>query len=68
MKKVVFVLVSAVALLFTACSKDDNNGILLQAHDQNRMMDSMHAMMDRNVFPSNPIPLTSFCFQLIFTS
>ena len=30
----------------SACTKD-NNGIQLQAHDQNRMMDTMHAMMSR---------------------
>ncbi len=47
MKKVVFVLGSALVLFLAACSKDDNNGIVLQAHDQNRMMDTMHAMMDR---------------------
>lgn len=33
--------------MFTACTKNDNNGIVLQTHDQNRLMDSMHAMMDR---------------------
>jgi len=47
MKKAVFVLGTALVILFTACSKDNNNGIQLQAHDQNRMMDTMHAMMDR---------------------
>lgn len=47
MKKAVFVLGSALVLFLAACSKNDNNGIVLQAHDQNRMMDSMHAMMDR---------------------
>lgn len=49
MKKVVFVVGSALALFFTACSKDNNttNGIVLQPHDQNRMMDTMHAMMNR---------------------
>lgn len=35
------------AILFTACKKDDDNRIQLQDHDQNRMMDSMHAMIDR---------------------
>ena len=47
MKKILFVLGSALLVMFTACTKDDNNGIVLQAHDENRMMDSMHAMMDR---------------------
>lgn len=47
MKKTVFVLGSALVLFMAACTKDNNNGIVLQAHDQNRLMDSMHAMMDR---------------------
>ncbi len=47
MKKVVFGLGTALVILFTACSKDDNNGIQLQAHHQNGIMDSMHGMMDR---------------------
>lgn len=47
MKKVVFVVAAAIIGLISACSKDDNDGIVLQAHDENQMMDSMHAMMDR---------------------
>ena len=47
MKKTAFVLGTVLVLFVTACSKNDNNGIMLQAHDQNRMMDSMHVMMDR---------------------
>lgn len=34
-------------LAFGSCSKDDDDGITLQSHDANRMMDSMHVMMDR---------------------
>jgi uncharacterized protein (DUF305 family) len=47
MKNIVFVFGSALSIMFTACTKNDKNGIILQAHDQNRMMDSMHTMMDR---------------------
>lgn len=47
MKKQLFIIGGALAILFTACTKDDTTGIQLQAHDQNRMMDTMHAMMDR---------------------
>ncbi len=47
MKRKLFLFGSALAIIFTACTKKNNNGIQLQAHDQNRMMDSMHAMMDR---------------------
>src|SRR6185312_17337083 len=40
-------LVAAIILAgFSACKKD-NNGIQLKPHDQDRMMDSMHAMMNR---------------------
>lgn len=46
MKNTFFFFVAAVTLLITSCSKDDN-GLKLQAHDDNRMMDSLHAMMDR---------------------
>jgi uncharacterized protein (DUF305 family) len=35
-----------IALGFAACKKE-TKGIILQAHDDNRMMDSMHAMMNR---------------------
>ncbi len=47
MKKTVFVLGSAVVLLLAACSKEDATGLVLQSHDANRMMDTMHAMMSR---------------------
>ncbi len=40
-------LLTAVTLLavLSACKKE-NNGVQLQPHDENRMMDTMHAMMD----------------------
>lgn len=47
MKKIVFVLGSAVVLLLAACSKEDATGLVLQKHDDNRMLDSMHAIMSR---------------------
>lgn len=47
MKKVIFgIAMITIGLGFTACKKDAD-GIILQAHDDNRMMDSMHVMMDR---------------------
>lgn len=66
MKKAVFVLGSALVLFLAACSKDDNNGIVLQAHDQNRMMDSMHAMMDRMMaMPKTNDPEIDFAKMMI---
>lgn len=47
MKKTIFVLGSAVALLLAACSKESATGLVLQNHDANRMMDTMHAIMNR---------------------
>jgi len=47
MKKVIFsIAMITIGLGFTACKKDAD-GIILQSHDDNRMMDSMHVMMDR---------------------
>lgn len=47
MKKTLFVFGSAVVLLITACTKENDNNQYLQPHDDNRMMDTMHAIMDR---------------------
>ena len=52
MKNVFFIITAFLSFTtFIACNKDTttNNitGIVLQPHDANRMMDSMHAMMDR---------------------
>lgn len=47
MKKTVFVLGCAVVFLLAACSKESATGLVLQKHDANRMMDSMHAIMSR---------------------
>jgi uncharacterized protein (DUF305 family) len=47
MKNTFLLFVAAVALFVTACSKDDVAGLALQKHDDNRMMDSLHAMMAR---------------------
>lgn len=42
-----FLLIATTVVVgLSACTKD-NNGLQLQAHDQNRMMDTMHAMMSR---------------------
>lgn len=47
MKKVIFsIAMITIGLGFTACKKNAD-GIILQSHDDNRMMDSMHVMMDR---------------------
>src|SRR4051812_33420674 len=54
MKTVSILLFALHILAWSACTKS-NNGIQLQAHDENRMMDSMHAMMTRMkaISPSN---------------
>lgn len=40
-----FLAIACSSLLIIACSKDDE--VNIQPHDENRMMDSMHAMMSR---------------------
>lgn len=47
MKKTIFLFAGVVVLLITACTKDNDNNQFLQSHDDNRMMDTMHAIMDR---------------------
>lgn len=47
MKNKFLAVCGGVALLFAACSKEDATGLVLQKHDDNRMMDSMHAVMSR---------------------
>lgn len=46
MKSILTFLVISIVFAVCSCSKDDK-GIQLQSHDENRMMDSMHAMMSR---------------------
>jgi len=49
MKKAIVLLAAAVMSLMVSCSDDDsaiNDGVQLQAHDDNKMMDIMHGMMD----------------------
>jgi uncharacterized protein (DUF305 family) len=45
MRTIILLVGSVLLLSLTACDK--NNGIDLQSHDENRMMDTMHAMMSR---------------------
>lgn len=55
MKNSFLLFITSSVIFLTACSKNDNNGIQLQPHDQNQMMDSMHTMMNRMMAmqPSN---------------
>ncbi len=66
MKNSFLLLIAASVIFLTACSKNDNNGIQLQAHDQNRMMDSMHAMVDRMMaMPKTNDPEIDFAKMMI---
>ena len=47
MKKSIIILGGFIVLILSACSKEDATGLVLQNHDDNRMMDSMHAIMNR---------------------
>lgn len=61
-----FLLIAATIVIgFSACTKD-NNGIQLQAHDQNRMMDTMHIMMSRmEAMPKTNDPEIDFVKMMI---
>lgn len=66
MKNSFLIFIAASVVFFTSCSKEDNNGFLLQAHDQNRMMDTMHAMMDRMMaLPKTNDPEIDFSRMMI---
>jgi len=66
MKKTIFLFAGAVALLITACTKDNDNNQFLQSHDNNRMMDTMHAIMDRMMaMPMTNDPEIDFAKMMI---
>ncbi len=65
MKQTFGLLLIAVTLFMSACTKN-GDGIMLQAHDKNRMMDSMHAMMDRMMaMPKTNDPEIDFAKMMI---
>ena len=58
-------IVATIVVGFSACTKN-NNGIQLQAHDQNRMMDTMHVMMSRmEAMPKTNDPEIDFVKMMI---
>ncbi|MEO7529758.1 MAG: DUF305 domain-containing protein [Sediminibacterium sp.] len=62
--KFLFIAVAVITGLF-ACTKE-NNGIQLQPHDDNRMMDTMHAMMSRmEAMPKTNDPEIDFSKMMI---
>ncbi len=59
-------LFAAIVLVALSACKKDNNGIELQSHDQNRMMDTMHAMMSRmEALPKTNDPEIDFAKMMI---
>ena len=66
MKKTIFGLASVLVVMFTACNKSNDNNQYLQPHDDNRMMDSMHAMMSRmEAMPMTKDPEIDFSKMMI---
>lgn len=49
-----FALISSLSLFLFSCSKDDDNTIEIQNHDENRLMMKMHSMMDTMM--ATPMP------------
>lgn len=59
-----FTLLTGILLSIISCSKDDD--LELQAHDDNRMMDSMHAVMSRmEAMPKTDDPEIDFPMMMI---
>ncbi len=59
-------LFAAIVLVALSACKKDNNGIELQSHDQNRMMDTMHAVMSRmEALPKTNDPEIDFAKMMI---
>ena len=66
MKKTIFLFAGAIVLLITACTRDNDNNQFLQSHDDNRMMDTMHAIMDRMMaMPMTNDPEIDFAKMMI---
>lgn len=61
-----FLLIAATVVVGLSACKKDNNGLQLQPHDQNRMMDTMHAMMTRmDAMPKTNDPEIDFAKMMI---
>lgn len=66
MKNALIVLGSVLLFLLTACDKEDIADLALQSHDDNRMMDSLHVMMDRmEAMPKTNDPEVDFPRMMI---
>jgi uncharacterized protein (DUF305 family) len=64
MKNTILIIGSTIVLFLSACQKND--GIQLKPHDQDRMMDTMHAMMSRmEAMPKTNDPEIDFVKMMI---
>lgn len=65
MKNIFFLFTAGILIFLSACKKD-STGIQLQAHDSNRLMDTMHAMMARmDAMPKTNDPEIDFSKMMI---
>ncbi len=65
MKSKILLSITTAIVLLSACKKD-NNGIQLKPHDQDRMMDTMHAMMSKmEALPKTNDPEIDFAKMMI---
>jgi uncharacterized protein (DUF305 family) len=66
MKNTLFLLVAAALISWLSACNKDNDGLQLQSHDANRMMDSLHAMMSRmEAMPMTNDPEIDFAKMMI---
>ncbi len=66
MKSRFLIIVATVVIAFTACTKTETVEIELQPHDENRMMDTMHAMMDKMMaMPKTNDPEVDFVKMMV---
>ena len=65
MKKTLFLIGSISELLLTACNNDDVADLVLQEYDNNWMMDTLHAMMNRMTMTPTNDPEVDFPKMMI---
>ena len=65
-KFILFAVATSVSIFLFSCKKETGTGLVLQSHDDNRMMDSMHVMMGQmNMMNMTKDPEIDFAKMMI---